>query len=398
MKKLLLPYLACALTCLGASLHASVQQEEVLNSSSHKKLAKPIESWLEAKSQQQTEDQLEAREDLNKVMDSVSKSAKGKEVLSLVRDWAKALQIARGGIVPRASKGKTVVRENAAGSVALYVPKSYNPKKGAVPLVVLLGSTNQDIEESIDKLPAEILNAYAVACPDLSGLTESDFLATSGRQRIVGLGVGVPNRELLLDWNRVVLVGMDEGAVAAAHYGTLLPFYFAGVGLVGAEAPSGLAEANAKMCKLNSVDDLAGLATWITGLESRDPDPLEFELALTERWAGRAYWVQATKFDDKEALQDGKTAMLKVSVDRSTNTITLVGEHVYEVNLYLNDVIVDLDKPVNIVRNSQPYQYQPARSVGSLLDNYWGRGLDASSIYPAVVRGLEFPVPEGAKE
>jgi len=80
-------------------------------------------------------------------------------------------------------------------------------------------------------------------------------------------------------------------------------------------------------------------------------------------------------------------------VERSTNTITIDGEYVYQVMLFLNDVIVDLDKPITLMRNGKTLTYQASRSIGTMMDAF-GNSLD-DSIYPSSIRRIDIPIVEG---
>ncbi len=69
----------------------------------------------------------------------------------------------------------------------------------------------------------------------------------------------------------------------------------------------------------------------------------------------RAYWI--------ETSWDGQgTAWLKAACDRATNTITVTGEGVTKLTVYVNDVLLDLDKPVKVVCNG-------TESVGTIPRN-----------------------------
>ncbi|MBT7011445.1 MAG: hypothetical protein HN961_00895, partial [Planctomycetes bacterium] len=58
--------------------------------------------------------------------------------------------------------------------------------------------------------------------------------------------------------------------------------------------------------------------------------------------------------------------------------------------IFLNDVLLDLDKPVQVVRNGENYVFNARRSTGTILE-YFLNTLDSSSIYTAKIRGLSIP-------
>lgn len=372
-----------------AALAMAAQDAPVLKEGDQRKLIGPVGEWIQGKAAANYDRTLEARDDLNKALESVQKNVKGRSVLSLVADWAVILEEARE--YPRT--GFKTARAEAAKAeggdpYASWIPKTYNPRKSALPLLVILPDPSSDPVSAIQALPPEVLEAALILALDYRGIPAEEVFQERGRYRLLR-PLGEIFRSFRVDRDRVCVVGVGPMAAAAAGHAARLPHWFAAVSLVGGK-PEGLPESNLKLVALGEAADLPAAARWCLEQKPRQPFPMEFEITLLEAKAGRAFWVHATRFDYAGTLPEGKAATLKVAVDRAKNTIRIDAQHVYEVDLFLNDAIVDLDQPVHIVRNGVSYDFQATRSVGTLLDNF-ALNLDARSVYPVVVRAVDLP-------
>lgn len=366
------------------------QDDPELRSGDIRKLSKPIEDWFEAETSGDTEKSLAAREDLDDAAASVQKKLKETPLLSLVDSWEVILDSGRD-YSTKYRKGRVEMYDVGQDvQAAVYVPKSYNPRKEASPMVLLLGDRGDDPSEIAEQLGEALKDDYIVVVADLASLPDEEVLNSAGRLRVL-LPFGFANRELRVDRNRVFLVGKGSGVSVATRYGGLFPYYFSGVALVGPAEDRGLAARNLGLLATTEVADLAEAGAWIQEQEPRDPYPTELEFALTVPWAGRAYWVQATRFDPagEEATPDS-LASFTVSVDRGSNTIKIDGDKVYQITLYLNDRIVDLDQTVHVVRNGVNYDYAPSRSIGTVLENF-KLNLDSCSVFPAMINQVDLP-------
>jgi hypothetical protein len=81
-----------------------------------------------------------------------------------------------------------------------------------------------------------------------------------------------------------------------------------------------------------------------------------------------------------------------VKVDRDSNTITIDSVGVYTFALSLNDLIVDLDEEVTIVRNGEPYKANFSRTVGTMLAHF-EQAFDSGAVFPVLLRQLDVPQP-----
>lgn len=376
------------LPALGGTLRAAPQDEPVMRSSDVKKLARPVSDWLEAKVAGKTTKQLQDREKILATLESVRKSLKGQDPLTLVADWEIILETARD--FPRSGfrKGKAVrFEENPRAPYLLRVPKRYNPGKEAWPLLYLLDDAGADPEETLKGLPPEILDRWLVVARDMQGIGEEEFL-DQGALRLAGLPRAVQG--FRVDRNRMAILGIGSSVPLAARLAAALPHFFAAVALVGGEVPADVPADNLARVQVASHPDLAAASAWLQEQPPRDAYPLELTFSPLFGWAGRAYWVQATRFETADSTADGKPARVQVRVDRESNTITIEARYVRQLTLYLNDRIVDLDRKVTVVRNGVAYEIQPRRTLGVLLENFLNT-LDTRAVVTAMVRQLDVP-------
>ncbi|RMH03765.1 MAG: hypothetical protein D6702_05055 [Planctomycetota bacterium] len=133
--------------------------------------------------------------------------------------------------------------------------------------------------------------------------------------------------------------------------------------------------------------DLAGALAWCETTPPRRPDPASFEFAVLHPAAGRAWWAQATSFEP-----DGRAgpSRFRLRADRERNRLEVRGSGVHSLDLYLNDRLLDLERPIEIrhLGSDRIYRFQARRSLTTLLENF-ARNPDPWSLYPAMIRGLD---------
>ncbi|MGB0685547.1 MAG: hypothetical protein ACPGQD_05105 [Planctomycetota bacterium] len=390
MKRLLSTLLVLSAT---AAL-APAQQEAELKSGDVKKLAKPFGEWLDAQLEGKPTEAGEAMADLDEAVEKLKKKLKGRDPLALVADWEVVLQEGRNFATngKLMSRGKVSTIEFPSGIEAdIRKPLKYTPDKTMYPTIVLLGADARAAVEGLDK---GVADPFIVVMPDMTDLDEEAVTEVAGFTRIAG-PIGQSSLYYGVDRRRLFLVALDDNASAVARrLAAEVPNYFAGMALLGKADGEFKGMGNLKLVpQAEGVSDLAGALAWALEQGAVNPYPSEFEYEIAVPWQGRAYWVQATNFDS--ATEDGaEPARFKVAVDRDSNTITLDTAAIYRVRIYLSDAILDLDRPITVVRNGEPYTYQPSRSIGTLLSNF-GSTLDRS-VFPSMISSLDVPLPSEA--
>jgi enterochelin esterase-like enzyme len=361
---------------LVASAFAPV--EEVLKPADHATLGKSLQAWVKANADGKGISK--AYEELAKEVEKLDKKAK-RSTLSLTGDLGRVIwssyDYSKGKVVKGKVSKETMPAywdEKGKLEYAVWTPAKYDPKQ-SYPLLVCFPDAKQKpdqhlMEDWMD--PALREKAVLVAIP----LPEDEAawnVAEAGATRPSGTGnlfsiLNSLTRNHAVDFDKVFLCGRGASVGTALLLGSRFPDRFAGVigrsgdaiAVVGENFrnlptlfcgaganATAFAESNEKLgyknATLKADGTEADVWAWI-GVQKRAANPTEVAL-----WPGlpaplRAYWI--------ETSWDGQgSAWLKASCDRSTNTITITGEGVTKVTVYVNDVLLDLDKPVKVVCN-----------------------------------------------
>lgn len=385
----------CTLLFVVLSSIASAQGEPEMKSGDFKKIAKPTAAWIDARINNEASKVSEAIISLEEQIEKINKKLKGRQVLSYVYDWEVALHQLRKYATsgPSVKKGKVLEVDDPNAAYSVWLPSKYNPKKNNYQCIVLLGAQAAD---TIVELPSEVLDSSIVLAPDVSSMS-ADLVLTIEAAISVIVPIGKASQGYHLDRMRLFLVGTDElGSQMALQWGAVMPHMFAGIATTVEVASKIAGAGNLELVASDNFGSVADAVTWCSSQPRTHSYPLEYEFEIPFTQQSRVFWVHPIKFDSAENPFSDELAKIKVSVDRSTNTITIDATAVDRVKLYLNDVIVDLDKPVNIIRNGVPYSYQPARSVGTLL-SVFASSFDGAA-FPAVIREVDIPQPEEPTE
>jgi hypothetical protein len=98
----------------------------------------------------------------------------------------------------------------------------------------------------------------------------------------------------------------------------------------------------------------------------------------------QAYWAGIDRMDQVATAPEGKKPRLEVTADRANNRIEVRTTAVASFNLYLNDSIVDLDKPFTLVINGKARTEQRTRDLGSMVQLIL-RKYDGSWVFPVTL-------------
>jgi hypothetical protein len=364
----------------------ALSQVPEMKSSDAKKLLKGVGNWVLADFDEDPAEKLDARDEVQKALDGLAKKYPGPEVFRYLDAWGEALA-QRAGKYPKAKGGKLASDDTPWGrTLSYWVPNNYKPKDGGAPLV--LWFRNSDLsEDDIAAIPANLQADYVVA-PVVVPSAEGDELLTAARLSFFIDFIWL-SKQLRIDRNRVYVLADSDHAAIAAKLCALAPHAVAGLSIVGEEGD--LPAENMAMVAMNKSDSLDDAWAWLTEAPVRNPYPTEFSAELMNLQFGRVHWVHARKFDPS---LDGSVAKISVKADRASNTITIDAENVYQVDLYLNDQIVDLAKPIKIIRNGQEIEVSTNAGFMIVLENYRTTLFDTGTIYPAKYSGIDIPPKE----
>ena len=330
-----------------------------------------------------------------------------------------------GKVVERQSKSDL---DGEAFTYAVHVPAAYDPAK-AWPLLVTLHGTGGNGTAWIQTWLRTARENYVVIAPTTSrhtwGPRQGHYYVLTALREILD--------ELRIDGNRIYLDGMSMGGGGAfrlaEHFPdrwaaiaprcnvpdlrqkkdktfiTMLAENFRGVPVywvVGAKDPKipiemvHAAKADLEAAKGELVyrefpdgghdwslekDDV--VLEWY-GKHARNPYPEEIAWKSYEKIFARAWWVEVTKRTDPPPLimvhldQKGQESERRtelrppalVKAKRKGNAIEVSTEEVLQLRVWLDDAMVDLDKPVTITVNGRKlHDGIVKRSVDVLIDD-----------------------------
>jgi hypothetical protein len=209
---------------------------------------------------------------------------------------------------------------------------------------------------------------------------------------------GLIQREVPVDCNRRFLVGSGKGFGAVEATAISYPHVFSGVigigdvavvddknlenfralptlllkGGEGAKAiDAKITELGFANCKLEAEASAAVAWDWMTK-NPRQAYPSHITFVPKRDTDRAAYWLSLSGF------QASENPRIDAKADKATNTVTIDSQKISDLLIYLNDELVDLDKPVKFVVNGTPHERTMERNAPEMLKNQyfsrdWGR-------------------------
>lgn len=393
-----------------ASRSATRAGDEALKTADHEALAKQIAGYFKARRKEEGVDK--AREQVKDELDRIKKKLKGRDPLSLTSDLGKALwhsfdyESAKG-----VTKGKVkevkAPEEGMDVTYATWVPAKYDPKK-AYPLVLCIPDKGAKVTDHLTEkwLSADIRdNAILAAVPmpgdDIATWADTGVSGKPGGGAHVLIVFREVSRTYAIDFDRVFLAGRGEGVAAAVAIASRypdrlagvigrsgdpseipcenfrnLPTFFAGGGAGATAFSEKGAKAGYNNCTLKPEGQEADVWAWIQD-HPRISNPAEVVLLPGVQFPNKAYWLQIPPWDGQG------TALIKATIDRGSNTVVVDGEGMTQVELYFNDVLVDMDKPVKVVCNGAEHLDVIPRNLTTTLDLFVRARSDPGKVYTA---------------
>jgi hypothetical protein len=414
-----------SLRLAGTALLASllcVPSELKLKESDHKAFSRLVGSYFTALDEEKGI--MEAMQDVLDQIATKEKSLKGTKLLAAVPDWEQIFRLVTEARLQETLKKKgevaaQKVKADIELNLAYCVPKK--PAKGALPLVLIACDSGEDPSAHLNTYwndPAIREGAVLVAL-DLGKDTQSwgafgDRSAPGGPYQLM-TALSLVSREFPIDSNRRLLVGSGKAFAAVEATATSFPHIFAGVigiGDVASAAPANLenfrtvptllvkcgvdaggeaaipdeapkvaegAQAIEKKigelgfgnCTVNVMATPAAVWEWI-GKTPRMAYPTHVTFAPKTDNARVLHWLSLVGF---QAMEEPK---IDAKIDKATNTITIEAQKIAELVIWLNDELVDLDKPVKFVINGTTEERVLERNATEMVKNQyfggdWGR-------------------------
>jgi hypothetical protein len=377
-----------------------------LKESDHKNLSKQVSAYFSAMIEEKG-----INDALQKVMEQIAateKRLKGQKLLAAVGDWEQVFRLATEERLKETLKKKGEVAEqkvqanNIELSFAYCVPKK--PAKGPLPLVLIACDNGETPSANLNAFWTDptIRESAVLMAIDLGKEAESWGMFGSptspgGGFRLM-TALGQIQREFSVDCNRRYLVGSGKGFGAVEATATSYPHVFAGVIGIGdvAVADAGnlenfrtlptllikggdgakaieakLKELGYENCTLEAEGSAVQAWDWmIKNTRKAYPDHITF---VPKRDNDRAvHWLSLSGFQASESPR------IDAKADKATNTVTIESQKISDLLIYLNDELVDLDKPVKFIVNGTQHERTLERNAPEMIKNQyfggdWGR-------------------------
>jgi hypothetical protein len=371
-----------------------------LKEAEHKSLSKLVGTYFTAKGEEKGIS--EAMEKVVSQVEATEKRLKGEKLLASVGDWEQVFRLVaedrlkeglkkRGEVVPIKLHGEIDV------SVAYCVPKK--PAKGALPLILCACGEGETPAAHLDANwndPA-LREAAILVAVDLGKDPQSwsvfGSAASPGGIYMMMTALAKIQEQFAVDNNRRYLVGSGKGFAAVEVTATFYPQIFAGLIGIGDVAAADMANLEnfrnlptlflkggdgakaieAKLgelgfgnCKLEPEGGVAKAWEWI-GKTPRAAYPAHLTFVPRFDNSGAAHWVSLVGFQTSEHPR------VDAKADKATNTITIDAEKVADIVVFLNDELVDLEKPVKFVVNGTTHESKVERNTVEMINNqFWG--------------------------
>jgi len=383
-------------------------QEPLLKDTDLRKVAQTVREYIESEGSAAAES--EVKEEMDKLAKKLEKTPAQGDLLRSPGDLGYSYWLSYDYAKQRTTKGKVEKAEYVypdAGfgkdsplEYAVWVPSKYAVKSGPYPLLIMIPDEGQTPEQHLteDWVDGELRDGLILAAPRMP--EDSASWAEQAVPRVMLL-MRTMSETYALDFNRIYLGGKGVGLTHAGTIADKFPDRFAGLigragdlGDLGAQnfqnLPSYFAGGGAKVtafrdsakelgwdnCTLEPEGKEQDIWNWIQG-HSRPAYPQEVVLAPGSPLPRRSAWLEVPPSDY------AATARIRARIDRAANTITIDGTGVTDCVVYLNDAMLDLDKPIAVTANGVESQVQVARSHKAFLTNIYSGRSDPGRVFVA---------------
>jgi hypothetical protein len=382
-------------------LHPGVSDQR-LKESDHRALGKLIGAYFTARTEEKG-----ISEAAQKVIDqlaSVEKRLKGEKLLASIGDMEQSFRVATEELLKETLKKRGEVTSQKVSDVnfAYCLPKKAS--KGPLPLLLIACGEGEAPAAHLDAHwndPVVREGAILMAV-DLGKNTEvwgtfGSRASPGGTYQLMS-ALQLIQDQFPVDYNRRYLIGSGKGFAAAEITATCLPYLFAGVIGIGDVAAGDLASLEnfrslptlflkggdgakaieTKLAELGFSNALVepdgGVARawdWMSK-NTRSAYPQHITYVPKDDNARSAPWLSLVGF------QVAEHPRVEARADKSANSITIEAQEISNIVVYLNDELVDLDKPVKFTINGLAHERKVERNPVDMLQNQfnvgdWGR-------------------------
>jgi len=296
----------------------------------------------------------------------------------------------------------------------LWIPRSYRGDE-PWPTIIGLHPEGKDGEWYLEEVlnDEQLRETHIIVCPTLDE-DDGGWTEMAGIIKLLGLCFKEVSRHYFVDMDRIYLDGFADGGFGAVKLASRFPDVFAGVvarsaGFGDAQAEGnlqyvpvflavGTEDETLELGKIRkkaadleqkkhpvTLKEMSGAASeafpslngeirdWLAD-KRRALFPESVQLHAESPMYGRAYWlaVKRTEVGVDPETKEPFIARVDAKYDRSQNRIDLTTENVYKLELFLNDVLIDMEKPFSVhVNGAEMFSGMKQRSWRFLLDRYF---------------------------
>ncbi|MDG2149047.1 MAG: hypothetical protein P8N09_05945 [Planctomycetota bacterium] len=425
------------------------------------KMGKEIDAFFTALDEDDRKNQLEALGKLETAMSKAGKKAKADlSMLAYTGDWDYALEVAKKPDRSLSSDfGKGFFRHVFADPwdrdgrrvvSLLSVPagvKSGEIMPAIVCLKSSLGLTGKDLDDGLSEMATQafgaLLENFIVLIPiglEKGSGRKAESLETEGswsaddNMYVLFTAYRTLLEQLPFDRTRVILDGWGEAGIDALQLAGTTPFfsgvllrsspvdspaviysnlaeipvmYLQGSADSAPESLEALTESEGVSVEVLQVegesmapaaDSLVKVQEWL-GARQKDPNPADFSYKLGDVRFGSVNWCTATVINRRVTAKpdDADFPSVKVHVAPGSNKVDIETVNVFEMIIFLNDEIVDMDKPVTIAVNGEVMVKDKIykRSLRDLLETRFFNNSGDYGLYTASERieGMDANLP-----
>lgn len=375
-------------------------------------------TWPKNEAENQLKQQTQAA--FEEGLAAIREAHAGRDVLSYVAGWIdvfgrvaardKQTSPDEPGRIHNKSVSRKVQGRTLEVPYGLYVPPGYDPTQ-RWPLLLALHPKDGDGPSYVAsdwtdpaRCPPELRNRFIILAPTIGEHVTTD--GAQGRRiepfsalhkALIAWTLVQVLEKYHVDTDRMYVEGKGSGGEAAAWLGTMNPQLFAAIGVRAANP-----DANRHVVSnLLSTDRM-----FVVGGPG-ETDPAEIStarvarhlLSRTRKLYGpelsyetfdarlfrRSAWCILDTADADPAL--GTRARIKASLDRPANRVKVEAENVSSFRIYLNDLLLDLDRPVTVVVNGEVLvQKKVERNLQFMLNHNSKNHIDPSLMAVGVLR------------
>lgn len=383
-------------------------QDQLLKDSELKKLSQSFSEYIEARIDEKGVSAAtgDVTQNMEKLQRKLAKTAAQGDILASPADLGRAIWLSYDYGRNRPKRGKVAERE-FVGSVfskenplvyAVWAPAKYSASAGPYPLVISIPDEGvRPVDHLRDHWTEGAVQEGAILA---SPAMPEDAAGWSGREgigRVIVLMRAI-YEEYGVDFDRIYLAGHglgvstalgiaekfpdrfagvigrggDAGEVAPSNFQNL-PTYFAGGGGQVTKFEEGVVSLGYNNCTVQPGGLTADIWNWI-GTVKRDSYPSQVTLIPGSPFPKRAYWLEVPP-------SEGGSSRIHAQVDRGTNTITVEGSGMTDFTLHLNDVLLDMNKPIVVIANGQRHEDLVPRSRAVVLASLFSGACDPGRVF-----------------